>query len=571
MARSNLSLTRLFALLGRELTETELRERLFRTKVEVDAYQGTEVTVEVMADRLDLLDEGGLAWELQGARGEATGLPVAELQPPLPQVEARVNASVDPLRSELAMAVVVAPEGSAGLDAGLLEEVVRYQELLHASLGRGRQSASLGLYPLDRLRPPFHYAMEPMGQVRFVPLGGTGELGAEEFYRTHPMAAKYGALGHRETSCLTLRDDDRTVLSLPPVLNAAGAGEIAPGGRRVLLEATGTRRSRTREMVGYMLVPFLARGWKAHPVPVHGPQGTVDGTEVLAPRRVPVAASALTTLLGSRLTSTEIEHALLSSRLGVERPSGTLMALVPPWRADILASVDLAEEVAIARGYATFTPILPPSTTMGRRRPERRFEQRVGSVMLGMGYQELNTQVLLSGPSLGRFHPLEESLALRNPISQEYSHVRSVLRASLLDALARNTGSGYPQQVFEVGPVLTRDPKAETGSRTETHLALVDAGEGAGFARAAAVADRLFSLLGFEAPREPTEVLGAVPGRAARLRIAGETIALLGEVHPSVLGELHLQVPVCWVEMDLTKLERLGGLQHVGRDGEARP
>lgn len=559
MPRAVLSSSHVFAVLGRELSSQELTDTLFRTKVELSSFVDGKLEVEVNADRLDLLDEGGLAWELQGALGTASGLPASPEPSPLPRVEAHVNASVAPLRPELAMAVAVAPEGSPGLTEGDLEELVRFQEQLHATTGRRRVSSSLGLYPLDRLRPPFHYAMEPMGQVRFVPLGGAQETGAAEFYDHHPMAAEYGALGRKGDLILTLRDDARAVLSLPPVLNAAGTGEVRAGDRKVLIESTGTRRARTREMVGYMVVPFLARGWKVHPVPVHGPNGTDDGRSLLDPRPVPTSLSSLASVLGTRLTWSEAEKALLSCRLGVRKEGASMVALAPSWRSDLLGSVDVAEEVAIARGYASFAPVLPPSPSMGRRLPERIFRQEVARALLGLGFQELHTSVLISPASVERFSPSGEAIALRNPISSELSRVRPFLRASLLDVLGRNTGSGYPQRIFDLGAVVVRDPTADTGTRTETHLGIAEAGEGTGFARMAGVAERLFDLFGLRPPREPFESPGSIPGRVARLRIAGETVALLGEVHPSVLTELKIAVPVGWLEVDLTRVEALRG------------
>lgn len=559
MVRAVLSSSRLFSILGRQLSPQELSETLFRTKVELGQVAEGNVEVEANPDRLDLLDEGGLAWEVQGALGTATGLPYRPEPAPLPHVEVRVNASVSPLRPEIALAVVEAPPAARALEAGDLEELVRFQEMLHATTGRRRVSASLGLYPLERLHPPFHYVMEPAKEVRFVPLGSTAPTGAEEFYATHPMAKEYGALGRRGDLVLTLRDDARAVLSLPPVLNAAGEGELRVGDRKVLLEATGTRAARTREMVGYMLVPFLARGWTVHPVPVHGPSGTDDGRNVVEPRPVPTTPAAISSVLGVRLGAPEVEKALLTNRLGVRREAGSVVGLVPPWRPDILGSVDLAEEVAIARGFAAFSPVLPPSPSMGRRLPGRIFRESVGRAMLGLGFQELRTQVLLSPASAERFTPPGEALPLRNPISSELSRVRPCLRASLLDALSRNTGNGYPQQVFEIGDVVVRDASADTGTRTEVHLGVAEAGEGAGFARAAGLSEHLFGLLGLKPPREPAESPGSIPGRVARLRIAGETVALLGEVHPSVLSELKLTVPVGWLEVDLTRVEALRG------------
>ena len=47
---------------------------------------------------------------------------------------------------------------------------------------------------------------------------------------------------------------------------------------------------------------------------------------------------------------------------------------------------------------------------------------------------------------------------------------------------------------------------------------------------------------------------GAIPGRAARLRLAGEVVAELGEVDPEILTSLGVPVPVAWAEVDLSAL-----------------
>jgi phenylalanyl-tRNA synthetase beta subunit len=54
--------------------------------------------------------------------------------------------------------------------------------------------------------------------------------------------------------------------------------------------------------------------------------------------------------------------------------------------------------------------------------------------------------------------------------------------------------------------------------------------------------------------REPTEVPGVTSGRAARVRVAGDVVAELGEVAPALLAELGVPVPVAWAEVDLTAL-----------------
>ena len=558
MPQSSLSADRVFRLLGRELSEEDLREALFRSKVEFHGRKDGLLDLEVTPDRLDLLDEGGLAWELQGILNLAGGLPYAPEPAPRPGVEAHANPTVSPLRPELVMATASAPPGQA-LDAGDLEELVRFQELLHATLGRDRVAASLGLYPLERIQPPFRYVLEPLDQIRFVPLGGSEEMGGREFYATHSMAETYGSLGRSEGLALTLRDSRGTILSLPPVLNAAGPGELRPGDREILIEATGTRLSRTREMVGMMLLPFAARGWKIHPVPIHRSGNADPGREAVEPRTLPVSSGSVAQVLGIRLTGPEMEKGLLAARLGVDREGTECLVRVPPWRPDILSSLDVVEDLAVAHGFASLSPVLPVAPSPGRTLPFRRFLRRWTQAALGLGFQEIYTPLLMSREAAERFSPPAEALRLSNPVSREFSHLRPVLRATALDFLGRTTGQGYPQRIFEVGPVVVRDPSSETGTRTDVHGVLLEAGKETGFARAAGILEYLTRLVGIQTSREPVDSPGTIRGRAARVRWAGEDIAVCGEVFPAALAELRIPEPVAFVEMNLSQIWSLRG------------
>jgi phenylalanyl-tRNA synthetase beta subunit len=120
--------------------------------------------------------------------------------------------------------------------------------------------------------------------------------------------------------------------------------------------------------------------------------------------------------------------------------------------------------------------------------------------------------------------------------------------------LAHNTRHAYPQRFAEVAPVLVRDPAAEAGATTRYHAGLVIADESAGFADAAALVEYLLRRLDVAAVREPLELPATIPGRAARARLAGETVAEMGEVHPEILTALGVPVPVAWAELDLSAL-----------------
>ncbi|HYB78231.1 MAG TPA: hypothetical protein VEG66_00515 [Thermoplasmata archaeon] len=554
MPRTSMDADRLCAVAGRPLRATELDDLLFGSKAEVEGHDGTTLTVSVTPDRLDLLAEGGLGLYLQGVLGTAQGIPAYRARGPARSAQAfEVDRSVESIRPAIAGAYLEAPEDRA-LDAGLLAEAVRFQELVHATIGRNRRAASLGIYPCERFEFPVRYLLEPMSAVRFVPLDGAEELGAEPFFSNHSMAATYGSLGRVGEDCLTLRGSDGSILSLPPILNSRTAGEARVGDRSLLIESTGTRERSVLESVGLMLVPFVAQGWSVAPVPVRR-SGALesDGARVIEPHSVEMPTEVLTKLGGQALSATVIERRLAESRLaGHPHPHGWKVD-APPWRPDLLTAVDIGEDLLLAEGIRPEDGILPPSWTRGHLRRETKFRRRFADSLLGLGLAAPHTPVLISETAVARVGG-SPPLHLRNPVSAEFAYLRSRLLYSHLDVLAHNVRHGYPQRFGEVAPVIVTAPGSETGAESRYHAGVILASDGAGFADAASLVDYLLRTVDVTGVREPAEIAGTTTGRAARVRVAGESVAEMGEVSPSVLSEVGVPVPVAWAEVDLTAL-----------------
>jgi len=195
----------------------------------------------------------------------------------------------------------------------------------------------------------------------------------------------------------------------------------------------------------------------------------------------------------------------------------------------------------------------PASRTRGRRRPETLFRRKVATGLLGLGLAAPYTSLLVPESTASRL-PGGAPIALANPVSAEYAYLRDRLLLSHLDVLAHNTRRGYPQRFGEVGPVLVRSPGAESGAETRYHASVVLASDTAGFAEVAGLVDFLFRGLDVAPVREPAELPGTIPGRAARARLAGEAVAEIGEIDPRLLTEIGVPVPVAWAELDLSAL-----------------
>ncbi|MCI4357944.1 MAG: hypothetical protein L3J95_01785 [Thermoplasmata archaeon] len=553
MPKATLSKARVLSMLSSVPTVAELEDRLFGSKAEVRLGDGDDLTVEVTPDRLDLLSEGGLGLYLQGALGLARGI----VRPPsLPSVdpppEILVDRSVAPLRPQIAGILLRSPSED-GIDSPLLTEAVRFQETLHATVGMDRRLASLGLYPYDRVRPPFRYSMEPTEAVSITPLGEAGTWDGRRFLTEHPMGKRFASLGSSETEMLTLRDAAGTLLSLPPILNARPGGEVRPGDRTLLLESTGLRPARVAEALGLLSVAFVSRGWAVAPVLVRSGTSEDPGRSITDPRRVTLSSKKLDAIAGRGYPASEVEHYLASARLSAHPAPHGWSVEAPPWRPDLLQEVDLVEEVVLARGVRAEDGIVPPSPTRGARRSESQFHRSVSELFLGSGFSEVYTPVLVSEASVRRLGR-DGALSIMNSVSDLYERLRDALQLSLVDSLSHNLRQGYPQRLFELGPVVRPDPKSETGATTAYHAGAVLADERAGFADAASAVDYLTGAFAAVGVREPAELPGTIPGRAARVRLAGENVAELGELHPAVLAELRVPVPAVWFELDLSAL-----------------
>jgi phenylalanyl-tRNA synthetase beta chain len=550
---ATLSAERLRTLLPIPLSDGALDDLLFNSKAELEERAGDELRLSVTPDRLDLLSEAGLALYLGGSAEAATGL----LRPPeragRDALRVEVDASVVPLRPYLAAVAVQAPTAE-GLDEGTLQEAIRFQETLHATLGRNRRAASLGIYPLERMRPPVRYSLEPLEDVRFVPLDQTEEVSGSRFYADHPMAQAFGALGRSGAGGLTLRDSAGSVLSLPPVLNSRSAGEARPGDRDLLLESTGQSERAVREAIGLLQLVFVGHGWSVTPVPIVGPGASRDdGRQFFAPREVDLPSSVLHAIAGEGIPSAVVERRLAMARLAGRPRSGGWRVEVPPWRPDLLTSVDLAEDVVVIGGVRPEQGLLLPSVTRGRRLAVGRFRLRVRRLLLGYGLAQPYTSLFVSESTVARASPVD-ALRVRNPVSTEFAFLRDRMLLSHLEVLGRNTRHPYPQRFAEVGPVIVRSDGAEAGGETRYHAGAMLAGEGAGFADGAALVDYVLRALDVSSVREPAELPGTIPGRAARVRVAGELVAEVGEIHPQVLTGLGVPAPAVWAELDLTAL-----------------
>src|SRR5205814_9114306 len=102
-------------------------------------------------------------------------------------------------------------------------------------------------------------------------------------------------------------------------------------------------------------------------------------------------------LLGTMLTLKEASRFAERAGYGVRRSTGDNIQLeIPGYRTDIMHSVDIIEDIAIAMDINKLKPEWPRIWTLGNFAKETDETESVAEIMVGLGFQEVLPYALTS-------------------------------------------------------------------------------------------------------------------------------------------------------------------------------
>jgi phenylalanyl-tRNA synthetase beta chain len=182
--------------------------------------------------------------------------------------------------------------------------------------------------------------------------------------------------------------------------------------------------------------------------------GQVDGAPVdirpagAEPRQIALRTSRVTQVLGDAIPATDIDRYL--SSIGFEMQRGDAEhggALVPSWRSDVTAEIDLVEEVARLHGYDKFSDEIRPFRPSNV--PEDALwamSRRVRDYLVGQGLYEVRPLPFVAGT--------EEHVRLQNPLAENEGHLRRAVMESLVSRAEFNLAHMQRDvRLFEIGDV----------------------------------------------------------------------------------------------------------------------
>ena len=531
-------------LLGRRIEPNRLCERLGMLGIESEAT-GDELKLEVAHNRPDLLGPEGVARVLRGFLSVEEGLPRYGLSASGVTVE--VNRSVKPIRPYITAGVVT----NVKLTDDIVTALMQVQEKLHTSLCRNRRRGSIGVYDLETIKPPVRYTTTLPDGTSFVPLDFDRELTPAQILREHPKGIEYGWITRGRPRYPLLIDSRGVVLSMPPIINSEPT-RVTSKTRRLFIDVTGEDERVVNQALTVLMTGLAERGFKLRSVMVKYPSRRVRTPDLRAGKHR-LSVKNVNEFIGLGLKPKEIAKIAKRMRYGVAGVKGDILTLLaPPYRSDLMHEMDLIEDIAIGYGYDRLEPTLPKVVTTGERAPVERISDRARRVLTGLGFMEVMTYTLTSPrTNFELMRARGEAAEVTNPVSEEYTMVRSWLLPCLLSVLRANRRNPLPQRVFEVGDVVVLDGMAETGGRNVRRAAGVMIGEGVGFTSIKAVAGALLRELDIAHEVRPTKHPSFLEGRAAEFVSGGKSLGVAGEIHPEVVLGFELEHPVAAFELDL--------------------
>ncbi len=444
-----------------------------------------------------------------------------------------------------------------------LAQLIQTQEKLADIFGRKRRTVSIGLYRLPRIVFPVTYDLVKPEDVSFTPLGLESKMTLGEILLVHPKGLEYGAILAGHDRVPLLRDSAGQVLSFPPIINSREIGEVQVGDRELFVEVTGTDLLMVVLTLNILAVNLTDRGAVIKPVEVTYPYKTSLGKTVTTTRDFckarKIQVKAIEAALGQPLGAQEIGKALETYGYRISKARDRVVVRLPPYRNDVMHAVDVVEDVAISRGYDVFAPVMPSQFTVGGLSRLEQASDRVRDLMIGMGFQEIISNIMASRQDLCVHMRLsgtewDKVVEVENVMSQSFACLRHWITPSLLRVEAASSRAFYPHRLFEVGEIAVPDSKQETGSRTLVALGALIAHAGANFSEIHSCLDLLLFYLDRPYALEPLSHPSFLEGRAGRIVLGGQALGLVGELHPEVLEHWQVSVPAVVFELEVNRL-----------------
>jgi phenylalanyl-tRNA synthetase beta chain len=518
----------------------KMQERIAMFGTTLESFNDDEIEVEIFPDRPDLLSYQGFKRSFLSFLGRKPGIKEYKLNKPEKDYKVIIEKSVKDIRPYTACAIV----RKIKFDDEKIKEIIDIQEKIHSTIGRKRKKLAIGIYPLEKIKLPITFkALEP-DKIKFIPLEFEKEISGLEILQRHPTGREYAHLLAGKTKFPIFIDDENKILSMPPIINSHLTGKITEKTKDVFVECSGFDFDILKKCLNIIVTALADMGGIIYQMEL---EGLNEKTPDLSPEKRKISVENVNKLLGLELKEKDVKNLL--QKMGHNYVKGNVE--IPAWRVDILHEVDLIEDIAIAYGYENFVPELPEISTIGEQNPEEIIKRKISDILTGIGILEISNYHLTK--KTDQFVKMgipekegKDFIEIENS-KTEYNIMRKNLSHYSLKILSENVDTEYPHKIFESGKIFTKDGEKD-------HLAVaISPGN---FTQAKQILEYLSRMINIDMKTEESDEFPShfIEGRAAEIFIGNKKIGYLGEIHPKILKNWRLKMPVALFEIELGEI-----------------
>lgn len=526
-----------------KLTE-DMQHKIAMFATPVEEVTDDEIELEVFPNRPDLLSYQGFKRSFLAYLGKKTGRKEYKINKPKKNYKVIVDKSVADVRPFTACAIV----RGVKLNDDKIKELIDVQEKLHNTVGRRRKKVAIGIYPMEKIKLPITFkAVEP-DKIRFVPLESTREMSGLEILQRHPTGKEYAHLLEGKQKFPIFVDAEDNILSMPPIINSESTGRITEKTKDIFIECSGFDFEILKKCLNIIVTAMADMSGDVYQMEL---KGLKTSTPDLEPEKVKISIENVNKVLGLDLNEKQVKGFL--ERMGYNYSKGNVE--VPAWRTDYLHEVDLIEDVAIAYGYENIVPEIPAISTIAEADFNEIVKQKIANILAGLNMLEVSSYHLsslknqfvkmgINEKDAKGFVEVEES-------KTEYNLLRKDLTNNLMRIFAENVDSEYPQRIYEIGRVfgLVNDEIVEGDN-------LAVAVAPGNFTELKQILEYLGRMLDvkFEVKESEKAPAHFIDGRVAEIFLGKDSVGFVGEVHPKILRNWKVKMPIALFEISLNKI-----------------
>ncbi len=521
--------------------DEKMQDRISMFGTPVEEISEDEIQIEVFPNRPDLLSYQGFKRSFLAFLGKKTGLKKYKINPPEKNYKVLIDSSVNEVRPYTACAIVKGLK----LNNERIKELIEIQEKLHLTVGRKRKKIAIGIYPLEKIKLPITFkALEP-DKIKFIPLESNREMSGLQILQRHPTGRDYAHLLAGKAKFPIFIDADKNILSMPPIINSQLTGKITEKTKDVFVECSGFDFEILKKCLNIIVTGLADMNGKIYQMELKSKKSKT--TPDLTTEKLKINLENVNKLLGLTLNEKQLKQLIEKMGHGYEKG----FVEIPSWRTDILHEVDLIEDVAIAYGYENFIPEIPKISTIGKENPEEIIKRKISEILVGVNMLEVSNYHLTNKKDqftkMGIQKTHEKNFVEIENSKTDYTILRKDITHYLLKNLSENIDSEYPQAIFEIGKVFRLDDKIKESEK------LAMAITPGNFTEVKQVLEYLFKMIDIRIKLIESENFPPhfIEGRVAEIILENKKIGFVGEIHPKILKNWKIKMPVAIFEINL--------------------